>query len=164
MPAAHAGGGEAPAAGVDAAMVPGAIADGGPNGAHAGGAAGAMLEPGAAGATGEVQKFDENTAEYVVQQLVLKLQTGEIDGIEELIGEKAREQLGELREGTISPEMLEAAKQMMTGVQLVNVREASTGKTIILRNAAGQTLSFTCRREDGNYKVTALKVDKPRGR
>ncbi|HEX6985141.1 MAG TPA: hypothetical protein VF170_07170, partial [Planctomycetaceae bacterium] len=100
-----------------------------------------------------------------VQQLVLKLQAGDTSGLDAVISEKTNDDLlAPLRDGDAGPDVIQKGRELATGAQLLNIRESGGSKLFMVRNAAGQTLTITAKREGGDYRVSALKVDTPRGR
>ena len=125
---------------------------------------GGPVAEGAAGQPGQIPKLEEGTAEYVIQQVAIKLAAGEQDGLEGFISEKVKGRLGKFRDGEADQTDVAEAKQELAGVQFINMRDTSGGKTVTLRNGAGQVVTFTAKREEGGYKVSGFKVETPRGR
>ena len=112
------------------------------------------------------QEFEAGTAENAVQQFVLKIKAGETEGLDKLISEKTNDKiLAPLRDGTADPEVLAKGKTLAVGATLLGMRESGNSKVFTVRNAAGQTLTITARREEsGDYKVASLRIEDPRGR
>lgn len=119
--------------------------------------------PGAAGG-GQAPKYEEGTAEYAAHQVASKLMVGDQSGLENYISDKVRGDFAKFRTGEADQAQLGEAKQALAGVQLINVRETNGGKSVILRNQAGASVTFTTKREEGGYKVTGMKVEKARVR
>lgn len=136
-------------------------------------AGGAELEAAEGGEPGEeasggsqAKQFDAGTAEHAVQQLVLKLQSGDTAGLPGLISERSNDRiLKSLREGNADAALIEQAKTMSSGAELVSMRDGPGQKTFVVRNGAGQMLTIIAKREGDAYKVFDVKVTAPpRGR
>jgi hypothetical protein len=137
-----------------------ALANGGIPGA--GGAGG----PEGAAAAGQAPQFSKASAEYAVQKVVLALISGNIDGLDEVISEKARGLLAELRDGTVDPDKVDELKEQFAQVQLAGQpKNNGSSKTINLRNATGDYFSFTVARERNEeiYKVNNLTIRAGKG-
>lgn len=124
--------------------------------------------PGAegAGGTGQIPEFPKGSAEYAVQKVVLAIISGKLDGLDEVISEKARGLVAELRDGTVDPEKLIELKEQFAQPSLAGQpKNNGTSKTVNLRNPSGDTLSFTVARERGEetYKVNALTIRPGKG-
>lgn len=146
---------------------------GGPEGGHAmapgyeGGIPGNEYGgiPGAEGAGAQpAQEFDEGTAEHAAQQLVLKMQAGDMSGLDEIISERTTDKiLAPLRDGTADADQLDSNKELVAGASLVMIRPSGGTKLFVVRTASGKVLTITTRREGEDYKVAGLKIDTPRG-
>lgn len=126
--------------------VPGAGVPGGPEGA---------------GANGQAPQFPKASAEYAVQKVVLAIISGNLEGLDEVISEKSKGLLAELRDGTVDPQKLDELKEQFTQVQLAGPpKNNGTSKTLNLKNQTGDTLSFTVARErnEETYKVNNLAI------
>lgn len=112
------------------------------------------------------KEFEPGTADYAVQQLVLKMQAGTTAGLSELISEKSGDEiLAPLRDGSASDAQIKAAQELATSPKIMGKREAGTTMMYYIRNAGGEVLTFSVRRDDDSkYRVTSLKVEEPRGR
>ncbi len=126
-----------------------------PNGAGGPGA------PEGSSAAGQAPQFPKGSAEYAVQKIVLAIISGNLDGLDEVISEKARSLLAELRDGTIDPGKVDELKEQFAQVQLAGQpKNNGSSKTINLRNATGDFFSFTVAREKNEevYKVNSLSI------
>lgn len=142
--------------GADPEMAPGAEPG------FPGGEEGMVPRAGAEEVTVETEK---GTADYAVQQLVLKMKAGTTEGMDELIGERTNDKiLAPLRDETATPEQLKEAQALVQGAKLIRSREVGTTKLFHVSTSAGKALTFTVRRDDGrsDYKVNSLKVETPR--
>jgi hypothetical protein len=110
------------------------------------------------------QTFEEGTAEYAVQQLVLKMQSGNTEDVDKLINEKTKDPiLQPLLEGKVEEEQIAKNKELVAGANLTARRESGNSKTFIVSNATGQVLTFTARKDGDAYKVVNIRVETPRG-
>ena len=117
------------------------------------------------GADDVTVETEKGTADYAVQQLVLKMKAGTTEGMDELIGERTNDKiLASLRDETATPEQLKEAQALVQGAKLIRSREVGTTKLFHVSTSAGKALTFTVRRDDGrsDYKVNSLKVETPR--
>lgn len=117
--------------------------------------------PEGAGGGGQVPQFAKGSAEYAVQKVVMAIITGNIEGLDEVISEKSRGLLAELRDGTVDSGKLEELKEQFAQVSLAAPpKNNGSSKTVNLRNPTGDTLSFTAARErnEETYKVKELSI------
>ncbi len=118
--------------------------------------------PGAAAAP--QQKFEEGTAEYAVQQLVMKMQTGNTEELDKLISEKTKDPvLQPLLEGKADEEQIQKNKELVAGATLASRRESGSSKLFVVNNAEGKVLTFTARKDGEAFKVVNIRVETPRG-
>jgi hypothetical protein len=113
---------------------------------------------------GTQKTFEEGTAEYAVQQLVLKMQAGNTEGMDKLISEKTKDDvLQPLVEGKADADLINKNKELVAGARLTNQRESGKSKLFYVNNTAGQVLTITARRDGDAYKVVSIRVETPRG-
>jgi hypothetical protein len=134
----------------------------GPQGYPPAGAEGYPTAPGAPG--GQAQQYEKGTAEYAAYQVASRLAVGDQAGLEDFVSEKARGDFAKFRTGEADQVQVAEAKQALAGAQLISVRDVNGGKSVILRNQAGASVTLTTKREEGGYKVTGMKVEKARVR
>jgi hypothetical protein len=116
------------------------------------------------GATAPQQKFDEGTAEYAVQQLVIKMQAGNTEDLDKLISEKTKDPiLLPLFEGKADAEQIQENKELVAGASLTSRRESGSSKYFVVNNSAGKVLTITARKDGDAYKVVNIRVETPRG-
>jgi len=116
------------------------------------------------GATAPQQKFEEGTAEYAVQQLVLKMQAGNSEELDNLISEKTKDPvLQPLLEGKADQEQIQKNKELVAGATLASRRDSGSSKLFVVNNSGGQVLTFTARKDGEAYKVVSIRVETPRG-
>jgi hypothetical protein len=128
---------------------------GAPNGVGAPGG------PEGSGAAGQSPQFPKGSAEYAVQKIVLAVVSGNLDGLDEVISEKSRGLLAELRDGTADPGKVDELKEQFAQVQLAGQpKNNGSSKTINLRNVTGDFFSFTVARDRNEeiYKVSTLTI------
>jgi hypothetical protein len=106
-------------------------------------------------------QFKEGSAEDAVLKVWTAINKGEQTGLAEVISSRAIGELADLRNGTLSKEKLNALKQQMARVKFLRPKTIGSSKTITIRNSAGRTFRFTCRKEDGKYLVRKLEYKAP---
>ena len=125
-----------------------------PNGAIPGGAEGI---PGA----GQVQQFEKTSVEYPVQKVMLGLVSGNLEGLDEVVSEKAKGLLAEVRDATLSEDRLAELQEQFAKPQLAGKPKVNgPATTVVLRGEAGDHITFSVARDKGEevYKVREMSI------
>lgn len=102
-------------------------------------------------------KYEEDTAEYAVQQFIIKVTAGDLENVASHIGSKAKRTLKELREGTLAEADLTELKSSLTDLKVLAIRAAGGNKIIGLKNAS-KTIQFQVAKEGGKFVITEMNI------
>ena len=121
-------------------------------------AAGGAVPPGTPGfgeqggqpAASQAQK---GTLEYAIIKLSEMAKTGNYDGVEELISERAKGLAASIRKGELTEEKIESYKSSFEGLELYSTKASGNGRQFILKNRDGKLLQFLVVKEGDDFVI-----------
>lgn len=135
--------------------------------ANAANAAGGAAQPGAvAGAgsgeggagQGTAPQAQKGTLEYAILKLAEMAKSGNYEGVDEIISERAKNLAATIRDGELTEGKIESFKTTFDKLELFSSKSASGGRQFILKNSQGQLLQFLVIKEGQEFVIRDFMI------